>query len=235
MLGPVTELPMRFAAKVYGDAGLTHVSSTTGQQDYFVTSPVSSFQTGVAHAALGGWFALPALITKWPGRIGVVLDRSGGTTIQDQATLLVQQWRDAPGGRTVPRVVAETSGDGPAAIRSLLAAGVTAFAHLGPLDATVAAAGQLSAARFSGPRWMQHLLYGTDFPSRAGAAGEGWYVVDSAVDPPCSPRRRHGSSRPRGANDSGPRRSRTPPRPVRGPGSPCWSRGPTPTNSTASA
>ncbi|MER6440769.1 bifunctional serine/threonine-protein kinase/ABC transporter substrate-binding protein [Streptomyces sp. NPDC001185] len=183
VLGPVTELPMRSAAKVYGDAGLTHVSSTTGQQDYFVTSPVSSFQTGVAHTALGGWIALHALITKRLGRIGVVLDRSGGTTIQDQATLLVQQWRDALGGQVVPRVVAETSGDGPAAVRSLLAAGVTAFAYLGPLDATVAAAGQLAAARFSGPRWMQHLLYGTDFPRRAGAAGEGWYVVDSAVDP----------------------------------------------------
>ncbi|MFF8352655.1 bifunctional serine/threonine-protein kinase/ABC transporter substrate-binding protein [Streptomyces chartreusis] len=183
VLGPVTELPMRSAAKVYGQAGLTHVSSTTGQQDYFVTSPTASFQTGAAHTAIGGWIALHAMVTKRLGRIGVVLDRSGGTTIQDQATLLVQQWRDALGAQVVPQVVAEETGDGPDAVRALLAGGVTAFAYLGPMDATVAAARQLAAAGFEGPRWMQHLLYGTDFPVRAGAAGEGWYVVDSAVDP----------------------------------------------------
>ncbi|MFG1665390.1 bifunctional serine/threonine-protein kinase/ABC transporter substrate-binding protein [Streptomyces sp. Y7] len=183
VLGPVTELPMRSAAKVYGQAGLTHVSSTTGQQDYFVTSPTASFQTGVAHTALGGWIALHAMVTNRLGRIGVVLDRSGGTTIQDQATLLVQQWRDALGAQVVPQVVAEETGDGPDAVRALLATGVSAFAYLGPMDATVAAARQLAAAGFEGPRWMQHLLYGTDFPRRAGAAGEGWYVVDSAADP----------------------------------------------------
>ncbi|MFJ7072163.1 bifunctional serine/threonine-protein kinase/ABC transporter substrate-binding protein [Streptomyces sp. NPDC098781] len=183
VLGPVTELPMRAAAKVYGQADLTHVSSTTGQQDYFVTSPRASFQTGMAHTALGGWIALHAMLTNRLGRIGVVLDRSGGTTIQDQATLLVQQWRDSLGGQVVPQVVAEETGEGPDAVRALLASGVTAFAYLGPMDATVAAAGQLAEAGFDGPRWMQHLLYGTDFPRRAGAAGEGWYVVDSAADP----------------------------------------------------
>ncbi|MGV9451603.1 bifunctional serine/threonine-protein kinase/ABC transporter substrate-binding protein [Streptomyces sp. NPDC003635] len=182
VLGPLTELPMRAAAKVYGQAGLTHVSSTTGQQDYFLTSPKSTFQTGMAHTALGGWIALHAQVIKRLGRLGVVLDRSGGTTIQDQAGLLVRQWRDTLGGQVVPRVVAEETGDGPEAVRALLADGVTAFACLGPLDATVAAAKQLAAAGFGGPRWMQHLLYGTDFPRRAGAAGEGWYVVNSAVD-----------------------------------------------------
>ncbi|MER5939581.1 bifunctional serine/threonine-protein kinase/ABC transporter substrate-binding protein [Streptomyces sp. NPDC001928] len=183
VLGPVTETPMRSAAKVYGQAGLTHVSSTTGQQDYFVTSPSTSFQTGMAHTALGGWIALHAMVTNRLGRIGVVLDRSGGTTIQDQASLLVQQWRDVLGAQVVPQVVAEETDDGPEAVRALLATGVTAFAYLGPLDATVAAAGQLASAGFDGPRWMQHLLYGTDFPRRAGAAGQGWYVVDSAADP----------------------------------------------------
>ncbi|MEU6494263.1 bifunctional serine/threonine-protein kinase/ABC transporter substrate-binding protein [Streptomyces sp. NPDC046984] len=183
VLGPVTELPMRAAANVYGGAGLTHVSSSTGQQDYFVTSPRSSFQTGVAHSALGGWIALHALVTRRLGRIGVVLDRSGGTTIQDQAALLVKQWRDALGGQVVPRVVAEETEDGPAAVRSLLTSGVTAFAYLGPLGPTIDAARLLAGAGFTGPRWMQHLLYGTDFPRLAGTAGEGWYVVDSAVDP----------------------------------------------------
>ncbi|MFJ5772740.1 bifunctional serine/threonine-protein kinase/ABC transporter substrate-binding protein [Streptomyces sp. NPDC093094] len=183
VLGPVTELPMRSAAKVYGRAGLTHVSSSTGQLDYFVTSPTASFQTGVAHVALGGWIALHALITNRLGRIGVVLDRSGGTTVQDQASLLVRQWRDTFGGQAVPRVVAEGTGDGPDAVRGLLASEVTAIAYLGPLDATVAAARQLATAGFTGPRWMQHLLYGSEFPSLAGTAGEGWYVVDSAADP----------------------------------------------------
>ncbi|MGW5640258.1 bifunctional serine/threonine-protein kinase/ABC transporter substrate-binding protein [Streptomyces sp. NPDC003832] len=124
VLGPVAELPMRSAARVYGQAGLAHVSSTTGQQDYFVTSPNSSFQSGMAHIALGGWIALHAMITDRLGRLGVVLDRAGGTTIQDQAGLLVQQWRDTLGGEVVPRVVAEETDDGPEAIRELLASGV---------------------------------------------------------------------------------------------------------------
>ncbi|GLW47174.1 hypothetical protein Stsp02_28360 [Streptomyces sp. NBRC 14336] len=183
VLGPVTELPMRSAAKVYGQAGLAHASSTTGQQDYYVTSPKVSFQTGVAHASLGAWIAFHAQMTGRLGRLGVVLDRSGGTTIQDQATLLIQQWRDGFGAEVVPRVVAEETGDGPVAVRELLAADVTAFAYLGPLDATVTAAERLAEAGFDGPRWMQHLLHGSDFPTSAGAAGEGWYVVDAAVDP----------------------------------------------------
>ncbi|MFE0677126.1 bifunctional serine/threonine-protein kinase/ABC transporter substrate-binding protein [Streptomyces sp. NPDC058867] len=183
VLGPVAELPMRAAAQVYGQAGLTHVSSSTGQQDYFVTSPNSSFQTGMAHIALGGWIALHALISGQLGRLGVVLDRAGGTTIQDQASLLVRQWRDTLGGEVVPRVVAEGTDDGPGAIRELLASGVTAFAYLGPLENTVTAAKQLASAGFEGPRWMQHLLYGSEFPSLTGAAGEGWYAVDSAADP----------------------------------------------------
>ncbi|MFG3092570.1 hypothetical protein ACGGAI_33695 [Streptomyces antibioticus] len=52
---------------------------------------------------------------------------------------------------------------------------------------------------------MQHLLYGSEFPRLAGAAGEGWYVVTSAVDPSALTsaeardftaawRRRHGSA-----------------------------------------
>ncbi|SMF85501.1 bifunctional serine/threonine-protein kinase/ABC transporter substrate-binding protein [Streptomyces sp. Amel2xC10] len=205
VFGPVGEIPMRTAANVYGAAGLTHVSSTTGQQDYYLPSPKSSFQTGVAHTALGGWIALHAFLTGGLGRLGLILDRSGGPVVQDQATLLVGQWRDTLGATVLPRVVAEETDDGRAAVRSLLDAGVTAVAYLGPLDATVRAAQDLAAARFDGPRWMQHLLYGSEFPRLAGAAGEGWYVVTSAVDPSAltSPeardftaawRRRHGTA-----------------------------------------
>ncbi len=205
VFGPVGEIPMRTAANVYGAAGLTHVSSTTGQQDYYLPSPKTSFQTGVAHTALGGWIALHAFVTGGLGRLGLVVDRSGGPVVQDQATLLVGQWRDTLGAAVLPRVVAEGTDDGRAAVRSLLDAGVTAVAYLGPLDATVRAAQDLAAARFDGPRWMQHLLYGSEFPRRAGAAGEGWYVVTSAVDPSAltSPeardftaawRRRHGTA-----------------------------------------
>ncbi|MFJ4465996.1 bifunctional serine/threonine-protein kinase/ABC transporter substrate-binding protein [Streptomyces sp. NPDC089424] len=182
VLGPVTEIAMRTAANIYGDAGLAHVSSTTGQQDYFLLSPKSSFQSGTPHSALASWLVLHALLRKETGRIGVVVDRSGGTTIQDQGTLIVRQWRQTLGGEVAPRVVAEETGDGPAAVRSLLASGIDAFAYLGPLDATVRAAQALAGAGFTGTRWMQHQLYGSQFPRLAGAAGEGWYVVTSAVD-----------------------------------------------------
>ncbi|WP_181007181.1 ABC transporter substrate-binding protein, partial [Streptomyces sp. SM1] len=182
VLGPVDEVSMRAAANLYGGAGLTHVSSTTGQQDYFVTSPQSSFQSGASHSALAGWVVLHALVTGRTGRLGVVLDRAGGTIVQDQGILLVRQWQEVLGGEVLPKVVAEKTDDGVTAVRSLLAAGVTAFAYLGLLDATVRAARQLAAAGFDGPRWMQHQLYGTAFPGQAGAAGEGWYVVTAAAD-----------------------------------------------------
>ncbi|GGX56294.1 bifunctional serine/threonine-protein kinase/ABC transporter substrate-binding protein [Streptomyces fructofermentans] len=182
VLGPVGEIPMRTASVVYGEAGLTHVSSTTGQNDYFVLSPKSSFQTASPHLALGGYIGLHAQVTKRLGRIGVVIDRAGRTPVQDQGSLLVAQWRDTLGGEVVPRVVAEGTDDGRAAVRSLLADGVDSFAYLGPLDATVRAARDLAEAGFTGPRWMSHQLYGSDFPRRAGAAGEGWYAVTAAVD-----------------------------------------------------
>ncbi|WP_322723671.1 ABC transporter substrate-binding protein [Streptomyces spongiae] len=182
VLGPVAEIPMRTAAGVYGEAGLTHVSSSTGQQDYFVTSPKTSFQTGAPHLALGTWIAFHALATKQLAPAGVVIDRAGGSIIQDQGTPLVTAWRDKLGAEVIPRVVAEETDDGPKAVRELLAAGVGDFVYLGTLDATVRTARELAAADFTGPRWMQHQLYGSDFPRLAGDAGEGWYVVTSAVD-----------------------------------------------------
>lgn len=183
VLGPVAELPMQRAAAVYGAAGLTHVSSTTGQQDYFLTSPKTSFQSGPAHAALGGWIGLHAFITQQVVRAGVVIDRAGGPAMQDQGTQVVGNWRNILKSEVVPRVVAEDTDDGPKAVRELLAAGVEAFAYLGPLDATVRTARYLATAGFTGPRWMQHQLYGSDFPRLAGAAGDGWFVVTDAVDP----------------------------------------------------
>jgi len=183
VLGPVAELPMQRAAAVYGAAGLTHVSSSTGQQDYFLTSPKTSFQTGPAHAALGGWIGLHAYITQQVVPAGVVIDRAGGSAMQDEGTQVVGNWRNILKSEVVPRVVAEDTDDGPKAVRQLLAADVKAFVYLGTLDATVRTAQDLATARFTGPRWMQHQLYGSDFPRRAGAAGDGWYVVTDAVDP----------------------------------------------------
>ncbi|MGW0710554.1 bifunctional serine/threonine-protein kinase/ABC transporter substrate-binding protein [Streptomyces sp. NPDC002643] len=182
VLGPVAEIPMRAAAHVYGTAGLTHVSSTTGQQDYFVTSPTSSFQSGAPHAALGTWIVFHALVSGKVARAGVVIDRAGGGTVQDQGAPLIGAWRETLGAEVVPRVVAEETDDRAGAVRDLLAADVGVLAYLGPLDATVSTARELAAAGFTGPRWMQHQLYGSDFPRLAGAAGEGWYVVTSAVD-----------------------------------------------------
>ncbi|MCX5242749.1 bifunctional serine/threonine-protein kinase/ABC transporter substrate-binding protein [Streptomyces prunicolor] len=183
VLGPVAELPMQRAAAVYGAAGLTHVSSSTGQQDYFLTSPRTSFQSGPAHAALGGWIGLHAYITQQVVSAGVVIDRAGGSAMQDEGTQVVGNWRNILKSEVVPRVVAEDTDDGPKAVRELLAAGVKAFVYLGALDATVRTARSLATARFTGPRWMQHQLYGSDFPRLAGAAGEGWYVVTDAADP----------------------------------------------------
>jgi len=183
VLGPVAEIPMRTAPAVYGAAGLTHVSSTTGQQDYFLTSPKSSFQSGPAHGALGGWIALHAYITRQVVPAGVVIDRAGGSAMQDEGTQVVSNWRNVLKSEVVPRVVAEDTDDGPKAVRDVLAAGVKAFVYLGALDATVRTAQALAEAGFTGPRWMQHQLYGSDFPRLAGVAGEGWYVVTDAVDP----------------------------------------------------
>ncbi|MET9086066.1 bifunctional serine/threonine-protein kinase/ABC transporter substrate-binding protein [Streptomyces sp. NPDC004237] len=183
VLGPVAEIPMRAAAAVYGQAGLTHVSSTTGQQDYFVTSPKTSFQSGSPHFALGTWIAFHALATGQVAPAGIVIDRAGGSIVQDQGAPLVKGWRESLHAQVIPRVVAERTDDGPRAVRDLLAAGVGDLVYLGLLDGTVRAARQLAAAGFTGPRWMQHQLYGSDFPRLAGAAGEGWYVVTTAVDP----------------------------------------------------
>ncbi|MBK3577435.1 protein kinase [Streptomyces sp. MBT65] len=183
VLGPVAELPMQRAATVYGAAGLTHVSSSTGQQDYFLTSPKTSFQTGPAHTALGGWIGLHAYVTGQVVRAGVVIDRAGGPAMQDEGTQVVGNWRNVLKSEVVPRVVAEDTDDGPKAVRQLLDADVRAFVYLGALDATVRTAQELATARFTGPRWMQHQLYGSDFPRLAGAAGDGWYVVTDAVDP----------------------------------------------------
>ncbi|MEU3979208.1 bifunctional serine/threonine-protein kinase/ABC transporter substrate-binding protein [Streptomyces sp. NPDC026672] len=183
VLGPITELTLRAASRVYASANLTHVTSTTGQNDFAVWSPTVTFQTGVPHQAAGTALALHALASGQLGRAGIVIDRSGGTVTQDEGATLVVQWRDTLHGQVVPRVVAEDSGDAPAAVADVLSRGIDAFVYIGALDATVAAAKQLAAAGFTGPRWMSHELFGSDFPRLAGAAGEGWYVVTPAVDP----------------------------------------------------
>ncbi|MEV7325380.1 bifunctional serine/threonine-protein kinase/ABC transporter substrate-binding protein [Streptomyces sp. NPDC093970] len=182
VLGPLTELTLRAASRVYASAGLTHVTSTTGQNDYYVWSPTVTFQTGAPHQAAGTAIALHALASHRAGRAGIVIDRSGGSVEHDQGGVLVTQWRQVLRGEVVPRVVAEDTDDAPAAVRDVLAHGVDDFVYLGPLEATVRAARQLAAAHFTGPRWMSHLLYGSGFPRLAGAAGEGWFVVTPAVD-----------------------------------------------------
>ncbi|MFE0627574.1 bifunctional serine/threonine-protein kinase/ABC transporter substrate-binding protein [Streptomyces sp. NPDC058864] len=183
VLGPTGEVTMRAASRVYAAAKLTHVSSTTGQNDYYVWSPDVTFQTGAPHQAEGTAIALSALVTGKPGRAGIVIDRSGGSAMHDQGGVLVTQWRDTLGGDVVPRVVAEGTDDGVSAVRELLSRDLDDFVYLGPLEATVGAARQLARAGFAGRRWMSHLLYGSDFPRLAGAAGEGWYAVTPAVDP----------------------------------------------------
>ncbi|SNT47855.1 bifunctional serine/threonine-protein kinase/ABC transporter substrate-binding protein [Actinacidiphila glaucinigra] len=183
VLGPTGEVTLRAASRVYAAAKLTHVSSTTGQNDYYVWSPDVTFQTGAPHQAEGTAIALSALVTGRMGRAGIVIDRSGGSAMHDQGGVLVTQWRDTFGGEVVPRVVAEGTGDGAAAVRDLLSRDLDAFVYLGPLEATADAARQLARAGFTGRRWMSHLLYGSDFPRLAGAAGEGWYAVTPAVDP----------------------------------------------------
>ncbi|MER5789668.1 bifunctional serine/threonine-protein kinase/ABC transporter substrate-binding protein [Streptomyces sp. NPDC001980] len=182
VLGPVTELTMRAASRVYASAKLTHVSSTTGQNDYYVWSPTVTFQTGVGHQAAGTAIALQALLNGLGAPAGIVIDRSGGSVEHDQGSLLVNQWRESLHAQVVPKVVAEDTDDAPAAVASVLSRKVHDFVYLGPLDATVRAARQVSAAGFTGPRWMSHLLYGSDFPKLAGAAGEGWFVVTPVVD-----------------------------------------------------
>ncbi|MFJ9558914.1 bifunctional serine/threonine-protein kinase/ABC transporter substrate-binding protein [Streptomyces fuscichromogenes] len=182
VLGPVTELTLRAASRVYASAKLTHVTSTTGQNDYYVWSPTVTFQTGVGQQAAGTAIALHALVHGLTAPLGIVIDRSGGTVELDQGSVLVTQWRGALHSQVVPKVVAEDTDDAPAAVAAVLARKVRDFVYLGPLQATVRAARQLSAAGFTGPRWMSHLLYGSGFPQLAGAAGEGWFVVTPAVD-----------------------------------------------------
>lgn len=131
-----------------------------------------------------------AMVTGQVAKAGVVIDRSGGAIMQDHANPLINGWRDEALAEVIPKVVAEETDDGPKAVRELLAAGVGDFIYLGPLEATVRTARELSAVSFTGPRWMQHPLYGSDFPRLAGAAGEGWYVVTSAVDPSVLPTQR---------------------------------------------
>ncbi|MGP4005003.1 bifunctional serine/threonine-protein kinase/ABC transporter substrate-binding protein [Streptomyces sp. 4N124] len=190
VLGPVAEIPMRAAAAIYGGAGLTHLSSSTGQQDFFVTSQKTSFQSGAPHLALGSWIVIHAKMTGQVAKAGVVIDRAGGAIMQDHANPLINGWRNETDAEVIPKVVAEETDDGSKAVRDLLAAGVEDIIYLGPLEATVRTARELSAAGFTGPRWMQHPLYGSDFPRLAGAAGEGWYVVTSAVDPSVLPTQR---------------------------------------------
>ncbi|MFD4501514.1 bifunctional serine/threonine-protein kinase/ABC transporter substrate-binding protein [Streptomyces sp. NPDC058457] len=181
VLGPVTELTLLAAARVYASAKLTHITSTTGQNDYYVWSPTVTFQTGTGDLAAGTAIALHALVSGLAAPAGVVIDRSGGSVEYNQGKLVVTQWRNL-GPQVVPDVVAEDTDDAPAAVASVLSRDVHDFVYLGPLEATVRAARQLSAAGFTGPRWMSHLLYGSDFPKLAGAAGEGWFVVTPAVD-----------------------------------------------------
>ncbi|MFJ4783978.1 bifunctional serine/threonine-protein kinase/ABC transporter substrate-binding protein [Streptomyces sp. NPDC088794] len=184
VLGPVTELTMRSASRVYAAAKLTNVSSATGQNDFYVWSPTVSFQTAAGEQAEGTGIALQALLSGKSGRqLGVVVDRSGGSVMHDQGSVLAVQWRGPLKGDVVPRIVAEDSNDAPGAVSYVLSQDVDDFAYFGPLDATVRAARQVAATGFTGARWMSHLLYGSDFPKLAGAAGEGWYLVSSVVDP----------------------------------------------------
>ncbi|MFF8435494.1 bifunctional serine/threonine-protein kinase/ABC transporter substrate-binding protein [Streptomyces bacillaris] len=177
VIGPTGDAATGAALPAYDEAVLPLLTVSSLQIAYAARVNAAFFQASPSYAALSLPIVTRLLRSPGAGRLGILIDRSGGQAAYQAGYAANLMVPGLTGGTTHPRVVpAGTTGLGPV-VADLLAHRSEALLYAGDAAGAARAARALAATPFKGPRMAQHTAMRPEFLERAGEAAEGWEFI----------------------------------------------------------
>ncbi|MFJ3296848.1 bifunctional serine/threonine-protein kinase/ABC transporter substrate-binding protein [Streptomyces bacillaris] len=177
VIGPTGDAATGAALPAYDEAVLPLLTVSSLQIAYAARVNAAFFQASPSYAALSLPIVTRLLRSPGAGRLGILIDRSGGQAAYQAGYAANLMVPGLTGGTTHPRVVpAGTTGLGPV-VADLLAHRSDALLYAGDAAGAARAARALAATPFKGPRMAQHTAMRPEFLEQAGEAAEGWEFI----------------------------------------------------------
>ncbi|MFJ4824681.1 bifunctional serine/threonine-protein kinase/ABC transporter substrate-binding protein [Streptomyces bacillaris] len=177
VIGPTGDAATGAALPAYDEAVLPLLTVSSLQIAYAARVNAAFFQASPSYAALSLPIVTRLLRSPGAGRLGILIDRSGGQAAYQAGYAANLMVPGLTGGTTHPRVVpAGTTGLDPV-VADLLAHRSDALLYAGDAAGAARAARALAATPFKGPRMAQHTAMRPEFLERAGEAAEGWEFI----------------------------------------------------------
>ncbi|MFB6904753.1 bifunctional serine/threonine-protein kinase/ABC transporter substrate-binding protein [Streptomyces bacillaris] len=177
VIGPTGDAATGAALPAYDEAVLPLLTVSSLQIAYAARVNAAFFQASPSYAALSLPIVTRLLRSPGAGRLGILIDRSGGQAAYQAGYAANLMVPGLTGGTTHPRVVpAGTTGLGPV-VADLLAHRSDALLYAGDAAGAARAARALAATPFKGPCMAQHTAMRPEFLERAGEAAEGWEFI----------------------------------------------------------
>ncbi len=177
VIGPTGDAATGAALPAYDEAVLPLLTVSSLQIAYAARVNAAFFQASPSYAALSLPIVTRLLRSPGAGRLGILIDRSGGQAAYQAGYAANLMVPGLTGGTTHPRVVPAGTTDLAPVIADLLAHRSDALLYAGDAAGAARAARALAAAPFKGPRVAQHTAMRPEFLERAGEAAEGWEFI----------------------------------------------------------
>ncbi|ALC26716.1 bifunctional serine/threonine-protein kinase/ABC transporter substrate-binding protein [Streptomyces sp. CFMR 7] len=177
VIGPTGDAATGAALPAYDEAVLPLLTVSSLQIAYAARVNAAFFQASPSYAALSLPIVTRLLRSPGAGRLGILIDRSGGQAAYQAGYAANLMVPGLTGGTTHPRVVPAGTTDLAPVVADLLAHRSDALLYAGDAAGAARAARALAATPFKGPRVAQHTAMRPEFLERAGEAAEGWEFI----------------------------------------------------------
>ncbi|MEU3973183.1 bifunctional serine/threonine-protein kinase/ABC transporter substrate-binding protein [Streptomyces bacillaris] len=177
VIGPTGDAATGAALPAYDEAVLPLLTVSSLQIAYAARVNAAFFQASPSYAALSLPIVTRLLRSPGAGRLGILIDRSGGQAAYQAGYAANLMVPGPTGGTTHPRVVPAGTTDLGPVVADLLAHRSDALLYAGDAAGAARAARALAATPFKGPRVAQHTAMRPEFLERAGEAAEGWEFI----------------------------------------------------------
>lgn len=177
VIGPTGDAATGAALPAYDEAVLPLLTVSSLQIAYAARVNAAFFQASPSYAALSLPIVTRLLRSPGAGRLGILIDRSGGQAAYQAGYAANLMVPGLTGGTTHPRVVPAGTTDLAPVVADLLAHRSDALLYAGDAAGAARAARALAATPFKGRRVAQHTAMRPEFLERAGEAAEGWEFI----------------------------------------------------------
>ncbi|MZD07962.1 ABC transporter substrate-binding protein [Streptomyces sp. SID5785] len=183
VVGPTGDAATEAAISACSEAMLPLLTVSSLQIAYAARSQKSFFQASPSDAALSEPIINRLVLRPDVERLGVLLDRAGGSSAYQVGYLTNLQTTQRTTGTTYPRVVPAGTRDLASVVQDMLAHDSDAIFYAGDAAGAVRAARALAATSFDGPRMAMHPAMTPSFLEGAGKAAESWEFTAPYTDP----------------------------------------------------